>query len=95
MLWSWVERGIVQDGGGVLYSVGTTFQIGGARRSGLEILMPNHEEEIMEKPLENAVDLKCGRVAFLFSKLLWVMRSCPAFSSVVVCAIFIGVRSYT
>ena len=42
MPWSWVERGIVQDGGGVLYSVGTTFQIGGARRSGLEILMPNH-----------------------------------------------------
>ena len=31
MPWSWVERGIVQDGGGVLYSAGTTLQIGGAR----------------------------------------------------------------
>ena len=42
MTWSWVGRGIVQDGGGVLYSVDTTFQIGGARRSGLNIPMPNH-----------------------------------------------------
>ena len=42
MSFSWVGRGIVRGGGGVLYSVDTAFRICGARTSEPDILMQTH-----------------------------------------------------